>query len=559
MTVAKVDSVPLADAPKKREPKERPALDFTQLELPPIWQTAARFAEAIPHAVALTAERHRDLFRQRDALVTTTRDPDRDGKRAYLRVIRLGRAGLRHRLMKAATFISTGKDGRPFVAMVSDSVLDSIFNDPTNWGDHFPTLAGVTDMPAVRRDGLLIPQGYDPVTQLLVDWGGIRFEPIGTTRADAEAAMARLRAIFAEFEFQGPLDESVTLSLMLAAVHRRLMRVSIAYLIDSPESDAGKSLIVDAMSCFIIGERAEAQTAPKEDDEFRKRVFSMLRAGERHIAFDNIAGKFGGESFDSLITAQKYADRVLGVSEIEKVDNTAIVTLTGRNVSFRGDGASRTARIRLLRPTRQTYTHEDLPRHIAENRHQLVSDCVTIVRAYLLSGRPNKSRLREFDDWCARAREPLIWLGMPDPAGAITLENDEAMTTYTELVRAWHDAYGTDPKVLARVLDDVTSIGGTIINPDKRLRLKIAIEELTQVDIDTKNIARIFSATIRSNMDRKTTDGTSFGVSDVRTNTGKCWAVTIHTPPAPAVAATAVPPVTPSKTSWDRDGFFPVD
>lgn len=539
-------SVPthLDDVPFSEPDEEAPKLDVI---LPAIPQYSSRLHESVVAAVAATAAMNRDLYQQVDAIVAAHRDHD------GLRLVRLSKGALRHRVARSARFLSANRKGELVPSGVNEAVLDAIYSDPTTWHGHFRPIVGISDLPGIRKDGSIMGRGYDPETKMLIDWGDIDYAPTGSTRADASAALARLDDLIDEFPLKSETDRSVMLSLLLSAVHRRLMRVCVAYLINSPESDVGKSLAVNCACALMLGRRAEAQNAPKDDDEFRKRVFSMLRAGEHHIAFDNVVGQFGGEAFDALTTSQRYADRVLGVSAIEKVDNAALLTLTGRNVSFRGDGSSRCARVNLVKPKTRVYKYEFLPEHIAESRGQYVSDCLTISRAYLLAGRPLKRKLREFDDWCARAREPLVWLGLPDPADSITEDVSDEMNAYTEVVDAWYALYGTEEKQIARVLVDVDRYGQAM--DPKRDRLKYAIYEIAEVPVDNDQCARKFGNSMKKNMNRETPSGLSLGVSKERKSGGKCWAVTVHTDTSAAstalIAIKDPEPNTTDQFEWD--------
>ena len=94
---------------------------------------------------------------------------------------------------------------------------------------------------------------------------------------------------------------------------------------------------------------------------------------------------------------------------------------TGNNVVIAGDLTARAIVCTLdpecERPEERRFKlnlHEWVPAH----RGELVAAALTIVRAYLAAGEPQKGKLpnfARFEDWSRFVREPLVWLGMADP------------------------------------------------------------------------------------------------------------------------------------------------
>lgn len=454
-----------------------------------------------------------NIYTRARAIVTTSRES------GSITFSEFGKAALRVTLERWAQFfrVRNTKDGEDLVPMdVSDRITEGVLSSPWLWSGVLREVKAVHMVPIVRPDGSVVGEGYDEVTKLIVDYGGTTFPEIGTTRKDAEAALARLEDLLTDFPFEAPvaLNRTVIVSMLLAAVTRRLMRVCPAYLIDSPSSSVGKNLLVDLASLLMVGRRAVIINDPKDEDEGRKKIFSALLAGRGHLPFDNIARPFGGEAFDSIMTGDTYDDRRLGASEMVSVPAAALVTITGRNVKFRGDGIYRTMRARMVtlmeRPDKgRAFKHPALFEHVAANRGQFVRDALTIVRAHLVAGCPVKmSPIKEYVDWTTYAREPLVWLGRPDPAESIELQrldSDETMSKAADVLGPWWDAYRDKAMSIASVVSELQGIEySSNMNPalQPKWALRIAIEDMMGERITGARVMHGFSKRMGENAGR---------------------------------------------------------
>lgn len=454
-----------------------------------------------------------NIYTRAKAIVTTSKEG------GTVTFSELGKSSLRVALERWAQFfrVRATKEGEDLVPMdVSDRITEGVLSSPWLWSGVLREVKAVHMVPIVRMDGAVVGEGYDAATKLIVDYGGTTFPEIGTTRQDAEAALLRLEDLLTDFPFEAPtsLNRTVIVSMLLAAVTRRLMRVCPAYLIDSPSSSVGKNLLVDLASLLMVGRRAVIINDPKDEDEGRKKIFSALLAGRGHLPFDNIARPFGGEAFDSIMTGDTYDDRRLGASEMVSVPAAALVTITGRNVKFRGDGIYRTMRARMVtlmeRPDKgRAFKHPALFEYVAAHRGQFVRDALTIVRAHLLAGRPVKMPpIKEYVDWTTYAREPLVWLGRPDPAESIELQrldSDETMSKAADVLGPWWEAYRDKAMSIASVVSELQGIEySSNMNPalQPKWALRIAIEDMMGERITGARVMHGFSKRMGENAGR---------------------------------------------------------
>ena len=63
---------------------------------------------------------------------------------------------------------------------------------------------------------------------------------------------------------------------------------------DANMSGAGKGLLGDVTSTAYEGRRAARYGVPKDGDEIRKLITTVVLSGVGYLLFDNVKGKFGG-------------------------------------------------------------------------------------------------------------------------------------------------------------------------------------------------------------------------------------------------------------------------
>jgi hypothetical protein len=101
---------------------------------------------------------------------------------------------------------------------------------------------------------------------------------------------------------------------------------------------------------------------------------------------------------------------------------------------------------------------------VPAHRGKLVAAALTIVRAYIAAGEPQKGKLSNFarfEDWSRFVREPLVWLDMADPC--LTRQRIEATDPIREkltaLLAAWAEVF---PKTGATVAEALVRAEETV-------------------------------------------------------------------------------------------------
>jgi hypothetical protein len=106
------------------------------------------------------------------------------------------------------------------------------------------------------------------------------------------------------------------------------------------------------------------------------------------------------------------------------VSTNALFTANGNNLKVKGDTHRRIIACRMdagERPEERKFKVSNLLALVEQNRPTLVAAGLTILRAFEVAGRPGVGELQpfgSFEDWSARVRAALVWLGEADPCSS---------------------------------------------------------------------------------------------------------------------------------------------
>lgn len=336
----------------------------------------------------------------------------------------------------------------------------------------FRRLEAVCTAPILRPDGsVLDTPGHDEKTGLLYVTAEITppSVPQAPTVAEALDALAILWHPFREFPVVDPVSVGVLISALLAAALRPSLPTCPAYGFDAPSAGTGKTLIAKCVAAIGTGGDVSVMPPAKDEEEWRKRLFSGLRGGDTVLLLDNVRESLGNAAIDSFITSPTYKDRILGESTTQELPNKALFLITGNNLVLTGDTHRRVLIVRLDAQQEQPFTREfafNPQQMVIQNRQQMVVAALTIVRAFINAGRPKSAsgRIASFELWDDLVRQPLCWLkqfvspagqtNLPDfadPAESITRAESENpdQTKLAAMLNAWHAAFGSTPTTVA--------------------------------------------------------------------------------------------------------------
>ncbi len=385
---------------------------------------------------------------------------------------------LKERMIAAAQFVELRRDKQGEVVRAKKKL-------PLSFAKHYaeraglwelPELVGISEAPTLRADGTIVLQeGYDPASGLIIDTQRVEFPPIPEhpTKEDAKAALKQLLDVIGEFPFEpddpshDPLDleapsasRSVALSMILTAVIRRSLRTAPMHGLSAPTMATGKSLLADVAAMIATGRPAPVISYSPKEEENEKRLFACLRQGDPLLAIDNIDVPVSGDALCSILTAEVWQSRVLGVSLNTTVSTKTLMIANGNNLSFRGDMATRVVVARLDArtddPGERTFRY-DLKELVPRERPRLVAAALTILRAFIVAGMPQEGvkPFARFEDWSRLVRGALIWLGQSDPVATRkkVATSDTVGAALAELHEVWQAAFGHDWKQPGNVIE----------------------------------------------------------------------------------------------------------
>lgn len=297
----------------------------------------------------------------------------------------------------------------------------------------FPVISGVVTTPTLRPDGsLLLAPGYDAATRLYhIADPSLKMPPIADkpTKDEAFQSLTLLRQLLVEFEFVNEVSRAVGFSTLITPVVRAALLVAPLHLIRAHQPGSGKSFLADTANSIIAGRPCPVVRATDDPIELEKGLSSLLLAGLPLISLDNINGELGSNLLCQAVERPIVQIRQFGTLETVEVASTATFLATGNNSSLRGDvvrrGLISDLDPGLERPELRQYKGNPVEEILA-NRGLYVAACLTIVKAYIEAGMPDKPpALASFEDWSDLVRGSLMWLGCDDPLASMEASRSE--------------------------------------------------------------------------------------------------------------------------------------
>lgn len=316
-----------------------------------------------------------------------------------------------------------------------------------------PVLRGVIECPTLRPDGtVLADDGYDPASGLILNAGGATFGSVleSPTRADAVSALGTLKELLEGFPFVDMPSRSVVLSAMLTAVCRKSLRTAPLHGFSAPTMGSGKSLLADVISMIATGRDAPVMTQGATDEEDEKRLLSVLLQGDPVVVIDNVIRPVTGDALCSVLTSETWQGRPLGQTGLVRVPTRTLFIANGNNLQFREDMSTRailcTIDAGVEKPEARTFD-VDLRVEVPRRRGELVAAALTVLRAYVVAGRPGARDLEpfgRFEEWSNLVRGALVWVGEADPCAtrAKVAVGDSAREELATLMDAWESVIG---------------------------------------------------------------------------------------------------------------------
>lgn len=384
-------------------------------------------------------------------------------------------------------------------ARLPKSIASMYLSDVGGW--RLNVLNGIASAPLLSEDGSIRnAMGYDEASgfwlEKIPDVGG--FIPANPSLQDAQKALRLLRLAFRTFCFAdaqtcgGPdgielvdvdappgVDESTFLTVLLTAVCRPSLPLAPGSLFTAAETSGagtGKGKLARCISAIAFGRQPAAVTAGSSIEELEKRLAAKLIESAPAILVDNVNGSaLKSDLLASAISERPAEIRILGRTEMAKLNASAFLTITGNGLRVSEDLARRFIEVRFDARTEDPEArpfHGDIVADMTARRADLLAACLTIWRWGRRSNLESGKALGGFDAWARWCRDPLLALGCRDAVERVSeaKANDPRRQRTAEIFAAWWQAHGD--QVVA--VKDLSLSVLCVIDPQERGRQYVA-------------------------------------------------------------------------------------
>ncbi len=272
--------------------------------------------------------------------------------------------------------------------------------------------------PSGRVGGVKVPReclsAYDPEAQVYY----VATFPVPNIlekpRKQALAALARMRKLTrGRVEFLTAADESAWLAALLTPHARFAYRhCSPVFVFD--DHVPGK-VLANVLSNVCIY-RPMFVMNPSNSAEWRQAIMAVGNARLPTALIANIDDPSALDCLNAVLTATEWTDYLPQQTGQVTVPLRTVWCAQGRLSGLPVSMARRCLPIQLQEGGRARFHR----RALLNERLQLIMDALTIMRAYVVARRPDMGlpAFPPFAGWSRVVRDPLVWLGLPDPVSA---------------------------------------------------------------------------------------------------------------------------------------------
>jgi hypothetical protein len=330
---------------------------------------------------------------------------------------------------------------------------------------HLPSLVGIARQPYFRDSDnqLVMESGYDKISKMYGVFDSSQYPiPVDLTKEAALSALSLLEDLLIEFHFVSPTDKAAALSAIFTSVVRPSLSHAPAFHVKAPIFGSGKSYLCELIGAFA-GPGGNAKVSyPKTTEEATKVMLSLLLGNPAVIEFDDMDNDWLPHGVIlRMLTAEHITERILGVSKTATVSTRSLFLGSGNNVGAVRDLLRRVLTIhidpRCATPSTLSYKRKPLEK-VRQQRGLYVAAVLTIILAWRKCGSPRTdagSIVTYSGAWTDYCRQPLMWLGLTDPATALLeqVTHDPDAEGLGRLMSEWYRLFGSSPTAVRKVIE----------------------------------------------------------------------------------------------------------
>jgi hypothetical protein len=213
--------------------------------------------------------------------------------------------------------------------------------------------------------------------------------------------------VLADFPFVGAASHANAIASILTPVCRPAVKGPTPLaLYDATTQGTGKTLLSEVVSLITSGREGVLFSAPRDAEEWRKQLTSVLREGSAVVVIDNVNYTLDSGDLCKALTETTHGDRILGQSQTVNLPVRCTWIATGNNIQLGGDMPRRCYWIRMdakcSKPFQRTgFRHKRLKEYVLKHRGELLAALLTLARAWFVAGRPEPKvkPVGSFEDW----------------------------------------------------------------------------------------------------------------------------------------------------------------
>jgi hypothetical protein len=364
----------------------------------------------------------------------------------------------------------------------------------------FPPLEGIVTTPVIRANGtVLMTPGYDRQSKLYYAPSrtlSVPSIPDKPTSTDVAMALDVVKDVISDFPFEDEASKANAIAAILTPILRpAILGPTPLALFDATSAGTGKTLLAQVVSIIATGTEGAMMTVPKNRDEWRKKITSVLRACSPVVVLDNVSSKLDADELMSVLTLEEWTDRLLGSSQQVILPNRASWIATANNITLEGQMVRRSYWVRMdakmARPfTRSDFKHNNLKLYVKQERGRILAAILTLARAWITNGMtaPSMKPLGSFESWTTVIGGVLENAGVSGFLGNGDLlyahSDDETQlweSLLGELAAIFKDKAFTTAEILKQMTspmnddlkDIVETIFGEVVGQEKTLKQRL--------------------------------------------------------------------------------------
>lgn len=290
--------------------------------------------------------------------------------------------------------------------------------------------------PIYSDDWRLLKPGYDRATGYY--YAGPEIKPVEGTK--------HLDTLLGDFCWKEPGDRTNYIGILLTGLLvSRFIGSKPAALFNGNQAELGKSTLTQILAILRDGQQVDTATFNSNDEEFEKRLGTIVKNGATTIVIDNAKTRGRNGQIDSACLERSITDpilsfRMLGFSKEIRTENSHLFCITANSPEVSRDLITRCVVVNLHHegdPKLRSFRIQDPEEYAQTHRLQLLGELVHMVERWKSAGMPLSDVKTRFNKkgWGNVVGGILEANGEPD----FMINADEAASDLDSTRREFHE------------------------------------------------------------------------------------------------------------------------